>query len=114
MLGARRGERKRALYGNRLVLFPPKKRPALTDLKLDRGLLIWTGVQVRRAARQGSRIGLRGLDGATRRNGAATSQHNCPPGSEPVVGRRGQPCFISHKTQTDILHSHTHLPLSTV
>lgn len=64
MLGTGGGEGIRALYGNRLVLFSLKKRPALTDLKLDRWLLIWAGVQVRRLPRCSGEIGLRGPDGA--------------------------------------------------
>lgn len=46
-------------------MFSLKKRPALTDLKLDRWLLIWVGVQVRRPPRRSGEIGLRGPDGAT-------------------------------------------------
>lgn len=61
------GGRVRALYGNRLVLYPSptphpsrKKRPALTDLKLDGRLLIWARVQVRPPSRHQARIGLLG------------------------------------------------------
>ncbi len=95
MLGARRGERIRALYGNRLVLFPPKKRPALTDLKLDRGLLIWAGVQVRRLPRHSSRIGLRGPDGATGRRRRARGPHHkiiAPQGQMQWWGKEGAAC----------------------
>lgn len=69
------GERIRALYGNRLVLFSLKKRPALTDLKLDRCLLIWLGVQVQRPPGPSPEIGLRGADGATGGRRLAAGAH---------------------------------------
>lgn len=74
--GGGAGGRVRALYGNRLVLYPPlpdpsplKKRPALTDLKLDGRLLIWAGVQVRPPSRHRARIGLLGQAGGRMRVG---------------------------------------------
>lgn len=71
-------------------MFPPKKRPALTDLKLDRRLLIWAGVQVRRPARHGGRIGLMGPDGATEgRRRAAGLGRGCPPHHN-IIAPQGQ------------------------